>query len=490
MVKNIRDQRIDGIIVAQNSFHLTKGSFALFNNLWISIMSHDFILCINQAQRSFIQIKFDNSAFIINRAGCAIFNSLSHIIDVNIITEHFTSAAVFRRNRSSSKSDVCSIRQAVTNDTGSTNYTLCNFFAFIVLGHFNSFSQTILTTMSFVSHYYDISTLRKGFMGLLKLLHSRKDNTVCLTTGKQITQIFSALSVHWVLAQEIFTLCKLPEQLIVQVVSVSQHNDSRTVQCFLKQMGIEYHRQGLAAALCMPEHATFTIGNGSSLGRLNCFSYGKILMIASQNLKGIHALVREADKILYQVKQTLFLEHTLKESIKLSVLRIFIAAIDGFPFHEAIFTRSNRTGFRSHLVTHNADGIVNEHGRDLLHVVTKLTVCVRSIRFFSGRRFQFNNHNRNTIQEKENIRALVAVFNESPLVRYDKGVVIGVLVINEIDDGGAFLALLKITHRNTVLEIIHKYGILLYKLTVLKVLQLKKRIRNSVLRQRTVQTVK
>ena len=255
-------------------------------------------------------------------------------------------------------------------------------------------------------------------------------------------------------------------------------------------MSIEHHRQGLTATLSMPEHTTLTVSNSSSFGRLNSLSYGEILMIASQNLKGINTLVREADKILYQVKQSFFLEHTFKESIKLSVLRILIASINGFPFHETIFAGSNRTGFGCHLVTHNTDGIVNEHGWDLLHVIAKLTVCVRSIRFFSGRRFKLNNNYRNTIQEQKNVRALIAVFDESPLVRYDKGVVIGILIVNEIDDGGAFLALLKIAHRNTVLEVVHEHGIFLYKLTVLNILQLEKRIRNSVLRQRTIQTMK
>ena len=63
------------------------------------------------------------------------------------------------------------------------------------------------------------------------------------------------------------------------------------------------------------------------------------------------------------------MEHSFKECIKLCVLCILVASIDRFPFHEAIFAGSNCTGFGGHLVTHNADGVINEHGRDFLHVV-------------------------------------------------------------------------------------------------------------------------
>ena len=102
-------------------------------------MRHDFILCINHAQRSFIQIELNDTAFVIDRASCAIFDSLRHIINVDVITEHLTGAAVFRGNRGSGKANVCSIRQAVSDNAGSAHNTLGDFFAVLVLGHLNLF---------------------------------------------------------------------------------------------------------------------------------------------------------------------------------------------------------------------------------------------------------------------------------------------------------------------------------------------------------------
>ena len=186
MVKNIADQRVYGVVVAQYGFHLSQCFLALFNNLRICIVRHDFILGINHAQRSFIQVELNDTAFVINRAGCTIFNSLRHIINVDVVTEHFTSAAVFRGNRCSGKTDVCSVRQAVSDNSCSTYNTLGDFFTVLILGHFNLFGQAVLSTVGFVCHNDDISALRKGFVRFLKLLHSRKDNTVSLSTFQPI----------------------------------------------------------------------------------------------------------------------------------------------------------------------------------------------------------------------------------------------------------------------------------------------------------------
>ena len=139
MVKNITDQGVDGVVVAQHGFHLSECFLALFNNFRVSIMRHDFILCINHVQCSFIQIEFNDTAFVIDRASCAILDSLRHIINVNVITEHLTGAAVFRGNRGSGEANVCSIRQAVADNAGGAYNTLSDFFTVLVLGHLNLF---------------------------------------------------------------------------------------------------------------------------------------------------------------------------------------------------------------------------------------------------------------------------------------------------------------------------------------------------------------
>ena len=152
-------------------------------------------------------------------------------------------------------------------------------------------------------------------------------------------------------------------------------------------MGIEHHRKRFSASLCMPEHTAFTVGNSSVLCGLNRLSYRKILMVSGKNFECVDTLIREANEVLNNIEKSFFLEHTLKESVKLSILCVFIVAVFGFPLHKAVFTGGDRTRFGGQLVAHNANSIVNEHRRDFLHIVTELPVRFGSVRFFTGRRF-------------------------------------------------------------------------------------------------------
>ena len=200
MVKNITNKRINGIIITKNRFHLSQLSFAFFNNLLIGIFSHNIILCINHLQSCFVKIKLYYTTLIVNRASCTIFHSLCHIINVDIIAEYLTSTSIFRRNRCTCKSDICSIRKCVADNSCCADNTLCNFFTIFIFSNLNLFSKSILTSVSLISHYYNIVAFRQRLVGLLKFLHCGKDNTVCLSASKQSFQVFSALCVHRLLS--------------------------------------------------------------------------------------------------------------------------------------------------------------------------------------------------------------------------------------------------------------------------------------------------
>ena len=135
-------------------------------------------------------------------------------------------------------------------------------------------------------------------MGFLEFLHRGKDDTVCLSAVKQRFQMLTAPGVHRLLTQKRLTFCELPEKLIVKVIAVSQHNDGRAVQCLLQKMGIEYHRQRLAAALGMPENAAFSVRLGGVSRGFHGFSDGKILMISREYLELLQAFAGKADEIL------------------------------------------------------------------------------------------------------------------------------------------------------------------------------------------------
>jgi hypothetical protein len=76
------------------------------------------------------------------------------------------------------------------------------------------------------------------------------------------------------LTQKVRASGKLRIKLIVEVVAVGHDNDGRRVQRFLKQAGLEHHRQGFSAALRMPENSALTVGFRGLRGRFHGFTHG------------------------------------------------------------------------------------------------------------------------------------------------------------------------------------------------------------------------
>ena len=150
---------MDGLISPQNCFHLTEFFFALFDNVWIGILSHQVVFIIYDMQRFFIQLKMDDPALIVNRSGCTVFNRLRHIINIDIITKYFTGAAILRRDRCTGETDVCSVRKTVPDNTGSANDGLRFHLAVFLLTDHNFLCQSVLAAVCFICHDDDIPAL-------------------------------------------------------------------------------------------------------------------------------------------------------------------------------------------------------------------------------------------------------------------------------------------------------------------------------------------
>ena len=237
----------------------------------------------------------------------------------------------------------------------------------------------------------------------------------------------------------------------------------------------------------MPKHATFTISNCRVLCRFDSLSDCKILMIASQNLKLLQSLIGEADEVFDDVQQALFFKHPLKECIKLSILRILIAAVFCFPFHEAIFTGSDGSGLAGQMIAYDTDAVIDKHRRNFLHIVSDLQVALGCIGLLTRGRLQLYKHNRKSIQEKKYIRTLITVFNECPLVCDNKGVIFRIFVVNNIDEAGARLSLNEVPDFDSILKVAHEEFIPLDKFSIFKILQFEQRIYNSILRHFRIQ---
>lgn len=219
----------------------------------------------------------------------------------------------------------------------------------------------------------------------------------------------------------------------------------------------------------MPEYAALTVGKSGVPGRFNGFFNGKILVVARQYFHGLFSVIGKTDKVFKNIQQALFLEQPLEKGVKLGEPGIFITAVYRFPFHETVFSGGDGSGLGSHLVAHHANGVVNKHGGDFLHVIAELPVGFGSVRLFPGRRFQLNKHDRQTVQEQNHVRPLAAVFHECPLIGHNKGIIVRIIVIRQVDNIGTHFALVAVLYGNSVLKIVHKHGIPLYKLSIINI---------------------
>ena len=271
------------------------------------------------------------------------------------------------------------------DDTGIANDRMCFFFALFIFFDDNFLIKTILSTVGFIRHHHNISPFGQRLLATLKLEHRGEDNAICFSTIQQVAQIFLAGCLYRYLAQKRRTLGKLRVKLIVKVNAVSHHNNSWTVQSFLQQMGIEYHRQRFSTALRMPEHTALAIRFGGNFGLFNSFSHRKILVVSSQNLNRLLPITGKQDKIFQNIQQPGFLEHPLIEGVKLRIRRIFVIAILCFPLHKTVKSRSDCSRLIGRKVTDYADCIIIEHRRNVLHIVPNLVICVFCAHFVLGR---------------------------------------------------------------------------------------------------------
>ena len=192
----------------------------------------------------------------------------------------------------------------------------------------------------------------------------------------------------------------------------------------------------------MPEDADFTVALHGLFRADNRLADRKILMVPCQNLVTFQPFVIEADKILDNVQQPFFLENPFEESREIGKRSRFLVAVLRLPFHKAVVAARNRARLRNKLVRHHANAVVNEQTRDFLHVITNLQVGFACISLFAARRLELKQANRQPVQKQQNIGPLVGPLDNCPLVRKNEGIVLDILVINQINNVGLCFAIL------------------------------------------------
>ena len=476
MVQNVIHQRGDGLVRPQNGLHLAQLLFAFFDDVRVGILRHQVIFRVDKPQGVFVQLQVDDPAFVVDRTGGAVLHCLGHVVDVDIVAEHVPGTAVPGGDGRAGKADVGCVWQAVADDAGRANGGPHLQLALFILAGDQLFGEAILAPVGLIRHDHDVPALRQGLSGFLELLHGGEDDAVGLAARQQRLQMLAAFGLLGRLAQEIPATGELAVELVIQVVSVGDDHDGGAFQRLLQVMGIEHHGQGFSAALGMPEHAALAIGYGGMPGGFDGLFHGEILMIARQNLEGVGAVHIEADEVAQDVQKPRLFKDALKEGVKLGVLGVFVAAILGLPLHEAVLAGGDGARLGGGQVAHDAHLIVDEQRRNLVHVVAQLPVGGGGIRLLAGGGLELHHHQRQAVDKQHHVGPLLAVFHHRPLVDDYKAVVLRALVVHQVHQTRALLALHHELDRHAVLQIVGKDHVFLQEGAGGKVFELIHRI--------------
>ena len=149
---------------------------------------------------------------------------------------------------------------------------------------------------------------------------------------------------------------------------------------------------------------------------------------------------------------------------------VFVSAVLGFPLHKAVKTGGNRARAVGGKVADHADGVVDEQGRDVLHIVAQLVVGILCAGVLFGGAFEFHQHERQTVDKQDDVgAAVVVVFDVGILIDHRKIVGFGMLEVHQTDECRAGLAICGIVDLHAVLQISRKDAVLLHETAALKI---------------------
>ena len=125
--------------------------------------------------------------------------------------------------------------------------------------------EVVLAAVRLVGDDHDVAAVGQRRVAVAFLfgeeLVERGEDHAARRHAQQLPQVHAALGLHRRLAQEVLATGEGAEELVVEVVAVCEHDDGRVLHRRLADDAarVEGHRQALARALRVPDHAHATV---------------------------------------------------------------------------------------------------------------------------------------------------------------------------------------------------------------------------------------
>ena len=106
MLDDVLYQRVDGGVFAQEYFQPAVLLLRLLNLLLGgSLIGKVVELIIQQLHRVFVEVQVHHTTLVINRTGGSIIYRLTHVVNVDVVAEHFLRVSVAVADRRSGEAD-------------------------------------------------------------------------------------------------------------------------------------------------------------------------------------------------------------------------------------------------------------------------------------------------------------------------------------------------------------------------------------------------
>lgn len=445
VVDNIPCQRVDSGVFAQQ--HLQPAVLLLgLSDLLLggALVAEVVKLVVEQLHRVVVEAEVHHAALVIDGARGAVVHGLAHVVDVDVVAEHLLRVPVAVADGRARESDKRSARQGLSHLLAESLLHALALRVPVLIA--------ILRAVGLVAHHDDVAAGGEGRVALLKLLYGGEDDASALAALQQAAQVVAALGVDGLLAEEVLAAAELAEELVVEVLAVGHDHDRHLGQSLHQLVGVEDHREALARALRVPEHADLAVALHGLLRALQGLAHGVVLMIGGQYL-GVSALVLvEADVVLQNVEQPLLLKHAEEEGAVVGDEGRFIRAVHGLPLHVAGLLGGDGAGAGLAHVADYVEGVVAEEAWNALLIVLDLLVGIVDGGVFGDGAFQLHHHEGQSVDHHHHVAALVLILFHAPLVHHLEEVSFAAFVVDEPHQGRPLLAVLQVADLQPVLH--------------------------------------
>ena len=203
-----------------------------------------------------VELQLGEPGGVMQRYCGAVGDRLGHVVSVDHVAKDGTGVAVAKRDRGSGEADEGCVGQGLAHIFGEA----CRF-PHRVLARDEALFEAVLRAVRLVGDDDHVRAVRQQRMLALfaaKLLDRRKDEAADVDV-EQLAHLGGAVGLPRRHAQGGAMRDEFAEELIVEIVSVGQHDDRRVLERAdkLQLAHEEYHGQRLAGALRVPDDSAF-----------------------------------------------------------------------------------------------------------------------------------------------------------------------------------------------------------------------------------------